>query len=174
MIKHTFIILLTLFLTSCVDRREKNKDYLKYKDIKITEDVPKTVHNDIKYELILPDTIKKGTSYDAIFNFKSEFDNITDPMKDSLRYRIITFYYFEPLKSPIKKEGVDLHIKDSIFIPNKKFILGNVKFKESGEHIFAALIKDEIMYSYYTGKHRDSVHFSRKMQQVFKKVVVID
>jgi len=167
-----FFIILSLFLISCdKNKTQKNNIYEKYRGLKITEDISQ---NDIKYELIFPDTIQKGEIYDAILHFESDFDTIAEPMKDKLKHRIITFYYYEPVKYPLPKNGRNVTIQDSMFIPNKKFILGNIKFNESGEYLLSAAIKDEIMYSYYTDKHRDSVHFSRKTQDISKKVVVIE
>lgn len=173
MIKKTcYSILSIMLMVSCTEnKKQNNKDYEEYKNLKITEDISK---NDIKYELIFPDTIKRGEAYDAVLYFESDFDTIVEPMKDKFKHRIITFYYYEPVEYPLTKNQNNLILKDSVFIPNKKFVLGNVKFAEVGEQIFSASVKDEIMYSYYTGKHRDSVHFSRKIQEITKKVVVVN
>jgi len=73
------------------------------------------------------------------------------------------------------KSNEDLILKDSAFVLNKKFDIDSIVFKETGEFVFCGLIKDEIMYNHYNSKGiRDSVHFDRRMQQIFKKVVVIE
>lgn len=112
--------------------------------------------------------------------FESDFDTIIPPiqidesLEDTTKTRLITFYYFEPIKSPMKSK-TDLILIDSAFVLNKYFDLKNIVFKEKGEFTFCGLLEDRIMYNHYNEKGiRDSVHFSRLKQQIFKKVVVIE
>lgn len=169
----TFIILCITIMCSCT----KNTD--PYKKLKITGEVDQSEKNQLPYTLIFPDTVKVNTPYTATIEFKSEFDNILDPIhyateKDSSKMRLVIFYRYEIMSSPLKK-GTNLIVKDSTFVSNKKFDIENIIFKKKGEFIFSGLIYDEIMYNYYNKNGvRDSVHFSTKEQKVLKKVIVID
>lgn len=102
MIKKTCHSILSIMLmVSCTEnKKQNNKNYEEYKGLKITEDISK---NDIKYELIFPDTIKRGEAYDAVLYFESDFDTIVDPIQfavklDSTKPRVIQFYRYEPKK----------------------------------------------------------------------------
>lgn len=168
-------VLLILLFLSCNRLKENEEIPEKYRGIEITENSSKTVENNIKYTLELPDTLKVNQAYDAVLRFESEFDTIVEPMVDSVNFRTIMFYYYNPVKIGVRNESRKLLVKDSVLIPNKEFVLGNVKFNEKGNYLFLALIEDEIMYSFYNNKGlRDSVHFDLKSQEIKKEVVVID
>lgn len=167
-------VLFILFLLSCDRLKEKEGIPEDYKGIEITETRSKTVRNNIKYTLDLPDTLKVNQAYDAVLRFESEFDTIVEPMVDSINFRTIMFYYYNPVKIGVRNENRELLVKDSVLIPNKEFVLGNVKFNEKGNYLFLALIEDEIMYSFYNKEVRDSVHFDLKSQEIKKEVIVID
>ena len=176
--KHIIFCLLILIIFLSCERKEQNNPYL---DIKISEERPDVSYKQLKYTMKLPDTLIVDKSYNATVEFESDFDQMIDPLqaggstlKDSTKSRLIYFYQFEPVKSPMEQRG-NLILRDSTFILNKSFVINNITFKEKGEFVFCGLIKDEIMYNYYNKKGiRDSVHFDRRKQQIFKKVVVID
>ncbi|WP_448606658.1 hypothetical protein [Paenimyroides ceti] len=169
------IFVLMILLYSC----KKDKEDID-KNLKITSENPQPPYNQLKYKIILPDTLKVNKCYEAVITFESDFDTIIDPIQvskalnDTTKTRLITFYNFFPVKSPMESQG-NLIIKDSTFVLNKKFVIENILFKETGEFVFCGLIFDQIMYNHYNKKGvRDSVYFDRKRQQIFKKVVVID
>ncbi len=168
------IFVFIILLYSCKkDKQEIDKEF------KISSENPEPPYNQLKYRITFPDTVQVNKPYQATIRFESDFDTIIEPIQyinkiDSTKSRIITFYYFDHIKSPMKEEN-DLIIKDSMFIPNKEFLVKNIVFKEKGTFTFCGLIYDEIMYNFYDNKgKRDSVHFARKKQQIFKDVVVID
>src|SRR5690554_1413146 len=148
---------------------------------KISNEFPELIFDELEYKLNLPDTVIANTPYSATIEFESDFDKIIDPLqvgglvlKDSIKSRLVYFYQFQHIKSPMKSNE-DLILKDSAFVLNKKFDIDSIVFKETGEFVFCGLIKDEIMYNHYNSKGiRDSVHFDRRMQQIFKKVVVVE
>lgn len=167
------IFLVSFIMFSCKD----NNPYL---GIKIGETKNKYPYKDLKYKLQLPDTVIKDKLYNISLTFESDFDKIIDSylvdgaLNDTTKTRVITFYQFYPLKSPLK-DSDELVLKDSIFVTNKKFNINNITFNKTGEYVFCGLIEDEIMYNYYNKVGvRDSVFFDRRKQQVFKKVIVID
>lgn len=169
-------LLAILILCSCTKKQEHNP----YLDIKISEDNPEVPYKQLEYKMIFPDTVLVNKPYKATIEFKSDFDTIIPPIQidealdDTTKTRLITFYYFEPIKSPMGSE-TNLTLIDSAFVLNEYFELENIIFKEKGEFTFCGLLEDRIMYNYYNEKGiRDSVHFARKKQQIFKKVVVID
>ena len=170
-----FLILVLLFSCTKEVKIKTNND-----DISFSSQTSNTSYRQLKYKMILPETIFVNKTYKAIIEFESDFDTIIDPIQvskalnDTTKTRLITFYNFFPVKSPMESEG-NLIIKDSTFVLNKKFIIENILFKETGEFVFCGLIFDQIMYNHYDKKGmRDSVYFDRKRQQIFKKVVVID
>ena len=147
---------------------------------KVSKDFPEPYLTDLPYELILPDTVVVNKPYTATIKFESDFDAIIPPIQydealdDTTKMRLITYYYFEPVKAPMKSEG-ELVCTDSTFVLNKKFEIENIVFKEKGKFIFHGFIKDVIMYNHYNDKGiRDTVYFDNLRQQIFKKVVVID
>ncbi|MDN3706156.1 hypothetical protein QW060_03345 [Myroides ceti] len=168
------IFVLMILLCSC---KKDNEDI--DENLKITSENPQPPYNQLKYKMIFPDTIQLNRPYEATIVFESDFDTILPPVQidaisDSTKTRLITFYQFEPIKSPMKDEN-DLILKDSMFVLNKKFSVKNIVFKEKGTFTFCGLIFDEVMYNYYDNKgKRDSIHFTRRKQQIFKNVVVID
>lgn len=169
--KHTiFSLLIIFFLTSCKKNYEKDSNEI--------IGISKNGYKDLKYKMKFPDTIMVNKSYKAIIEFESSFDIITpsvhvDPT-DTTKVRLITFYHFKPVRSPMKSKG-NLILIDSTFVTNKSFEIDNIVFSESGEFVFCGLIKDVIMYNHYDKKGiRDSVHFEELNQQIFKKIVVID
>jgi len=172
----TASLLIVFTLLSC--KKEERNPYL---DIKISEEIPEIPYKQLKYKIKLPDTVRVNGIYKATIEFESDFDKIIDPLqvgglvlKDSIKSRLVYFYQFQHIKSPMKSNE-DLILKDSAFVLNKKFDIDSIVFKETGEFVFCGLIKDEIMYNHYNSKGiRDSVHFDRRMQQIFKKVVVIE
>ncbi len=167
----TFVLIFLLF--SCKKEIDKNA---MYKELKISSENPEPPYNQLKYRMTFPDTVQVNKSYHAIIRFESDFDTIIDPIQyidviDTTKIRTIIFYQFEPTKKP--KEN--LILKDSIFVPNKEFLVKNIVFKEKGKFTFCGLINDEVVFEFYDSKgKRDSVHISRRKQQVFKDVVVID
>jgi len=173
--KSIFLIFLGTFaLLSC--KKEERNPYL---DIKISEEIPEIPYKQLKYKMKLPDTLVVNNVYKATLEFESDFDTIIPPVQvdalsDSTKVRLITFYRFEPVRSPMKSNG-DLILKDSAFVLNKRFDIDSILFKEKGEFVFCGLIEDRIMYNHYDEKGiRDSVHFARRRQQIFKKVVVVE
>ncbi|MCP1995051.1 hypothetical protein [Flavobacterium sp. HSC-61S13] len=172
------ILILTLLMlcVSCKKEKKNTDLFDKYKGIQLTETRSESLENNIKYSLEFPDTLKVNQAYDAVFEFESDFDTIVAPMVvDSIKFRTITLYYYNPVRIGVRNKESDLVLRDSILIPNKKFTLGNVKFTEKGKYLFLALIEDEIMYNFYNAEGiRDSVHFNRKIQEVKKEVVVIE
>lgn len=173
--KHIFLIFLGTFTLFSCNKEERNP----YLDIKISEEIPEIPYKQLKYKMKLPDTLIVNKEYKAIIEFESDFDSILTPIQfaekiDTTKMRLVIFYHFEPVKSPMKSNG-DLILKDSTFVSNKSFEIENIIFKEEGEFVFCGLIYDEIMYNHYNSKGiRDSVHFARRRQQIFKKVVVVE
>src|SRR5690554_267999 len=137
-------------------------------------------YNQLNYTFNLPDTVIVNKPYQATIEFKSDFDTIIDPLQaggaaleDPTKDRLITFYRFESFKHTMKP--TELVIIDTAFVLNKSFDINNIVFKEKGEFVFCGLIEDRIMYNHYNEKGiRDSVHFDRLKQEIFKNVVVID
>ncbi len=174
-VKYFLLLLFLMLLISCKKDRHEKIFFEKYKGIKLTEKRTKLSENSIKYALAFPDTVKVNQPYEAIFRFSSDFDTIVEPMVDTVVFRTITFNYYLPIKIGDKIENHDIVLKDSILIPNKLFVLENVRFTEKGSFVFLASIDDRIMYNFYndSGK-RDSIHYDRKIQEIKKKVVVID
>lgn len=141
---------------------------------------PEPYLTDLPYKLTLPDTVLVNKPYKATIEFESDFDTIIPPIQidealdDTTKMRLITYYYFEPVKAPMKSLG-ELVLIDSTFVLNKKFEIENIVFKEKGEFIFSGFIKDVIMYNHYNDKGiRDTVYFDNLRQEIYKKVVVID
>lgn len=172
------ILTLTIpfILVSC-NKEAKNDPY---KDLKTSSNNSEVSNDDLKYKIILPDTVKVNKKYTARVNFESEFDSIASPiivdeaLNDTTKTRLVTFYHFEPTEFPANSER-PLILIDSTFVTNKSFVVENVLFKEKGKYIFQGLIFDELMYNFYNDKGvRDSVHFERRKQQIFKKVVVVE
>lgn len=167
------LFLVFLFLTSC--NKKKEDFFEKYKGIKLTESISKSLGGNISYRLDFPDTVRVNQPYEAIFEFDSPFDKIVEPMEDTITYRSIKLSYFNPIKLGNKILESDIVLKDSVYIPNKEFILGNVRFNEKGKFLFSVLIEDKIMYNYYNSNgKRDSVHFDRIFEEIKKEVVVIE
>jgi|SRR5690554_6738033 len=166
--KPIIILSLCIFFFSCEKKNE------------LAEEILQPSYDQLEYKFNLPDTVIVNKPYSATIEFKSDFDTIIDPLqaggnalKDSIKSRLIYFYYFEPFKNTMKP--TELVLIDSAFVLNKYFELNNIIFTEKGEFVFCGLIKDEIMYRHYNEKGiRDSVHFDRRKQQVFKNVVVVD
>lgn len=169
----SFFLIVVLFF-SC--KEKKVDQFEEYKEIRLTESRSKNLHGNISYTLTLPDTLKISQPYDIVFNFDSPFDTIVDPMVvDSLKFRTLTMFYYNPIKVGVKNKNDVFKAKDSILIPNKHFTLENLKFEEKGKYLFLVLIFDEIMYNYYNSEGlRDSVHFDRIFEEIKKEVVVID
>ncbi|QQU04950.1 hypothetical protein [Myroides odoratus] len=167
------LFLIVILLLSC---KKKEKQPEEYKGIQLTESLSESLSGNITYTLNLPDTLKVNELYDAIFKFDSPFDTIVDPMvSDSIKFRTIKFSYYQPLKIGNKIMENDIVLKDSVYIPNKEFILGNVKFKEKGKFLFLVSIEDQIMYNFYNNQgKRDSIHFDRIFEEIKKEVVVIE
>lgn len=144
---------------------------------KISNEFPELIFDELEYKLNIPDTVIANTPYSATIEFESDFDSIIDPVQinphDSTKVRLITYYNYEPIKSPMKSLGQLIRI-DSTFVLNKSFEI-NIIFKEKGEFIYCGFIKDVIMYNHYNGEGiRDTVHFEEKKQEIRKKVVVVD
>lgn len=161
----SFLIL--IFFLSCNEKKEDQID-----------SVPQVPFEQLEYTITLPDTVSVNKPYKASIQFKSDFDSIMLPIQvdvsDTTKMRLITFYHFEPIKIPLKSRG-EMVLIDSTFVLNKNFEIDNIVFKEKGEFMFSGLIRDEIMYNFYNSRGIcDSVHFDKRMQQIFKKVVVID
>jgi len=166
------IFLLVILLYSCQKKKNQHEEY---KGIHLTESISESLSGNITYTLDLPDTLRVNELYDAVFKFNSPFDAIIEPMVDTINFRSIKFSYYQPIKLGNKILERDIVLKDSVYIPNKLFILGNVKFEEKGKYLFLVSIEDKIMYNYYNshGK-RDSVHFDRIFEEIKKVVVVIE
>lgn len=144
----------------------------------MSNEFPEIIHDDLKYKLNLPDTVLVDKIYKATIEFKSDFDTIMPAVQvdasDSTKVRLITYYRYEPVRSPMINLNELVRI-DSTFVLNKKFEIGNIIFKEKGEFIYCGFIKDVIMYNHYNDKGiRDTVYFDHRKQQIFKKIVVID
>ena len=176
MSQKVLIFVVMVLLYSC--KKEVDKDAM-YKEIKISSENPQPPYNQLKYKMIFPDTIQINKAYEATITFESDFDTILPPVQidaisDSTKTRLITFYHYKPIKSPMNDEN-NLILKDSMFVLNKEFDVKNIVFKEKGTFTFCGLIYDQIMYNFYDNKgKRDSVHFAIRKQQIFKNVVVID
>lgn len=173
--KNVILSLLVLTFFSFCNTNKEKKIPLNGREL---EGKPRVVYKDLKYKMKLPDTVIMNKLYRATIEFESDFDGITpsvhvDP-SDTTKVRIITFYRFKHIKSPLKRKS-ELSLIDSVFVPNKNFEVDDIVFKEKGEFVFCGLIKDVIMFNHYNKKGvRDSVHFEELNQQILKKVVVID
>lgn len=166
------IFLIMIMFYSC---EKKGNQPEEYKGIQLTESLSESLGGNINYTLELPDTLKVNQPYDAVFYFDSPFDTIVEPMVDTINFRSIKFSYYKPIKLGNKILKSDIVLKDSVYIPNKEFILGNVKFEEKGRYLFLVLIEDQIMYNFYNNKgKRDSIHFDRIFEEIKKEVVVIE
>lgn len=151
-------------------------------DISITREsisTPAEDANELKYRLILPETLQANKPYNAVIEFESDFDKIIDPIQyvtklDSTKPRVVQFFLYEPRKLS-ERENKKYIIVDSSFVSNKKFTVDNIIFEEKGEYLFQGFLFDEIMYNFYDEKGiRDSIHFDQRRQVITKKVVVID
>jgi len=135
--------------------------------------------NELKYRLILPETLQVNKPYNAVIEFESDFDAIIDPIQyvaklDSTKPRVVQFFLYEPRKLS-EKENEKYIIVDSSFVSNKKFTVDNIIFEEKGKYLFQGFLFDEIMYNFYNEKGiRDSIHFDQRRQMIKKKVVVVD
>ena len=170
------LFLIVILFFSCEKKKQDKDKFDEYKGMQLTESRTKTMRGNITYTLDLPDTLRVNQSYDIVFKFDSPFDTIVEPMvSDSLKYRVITMFYYKPIKVGVKNKDSDFVIKDSTYIPNKLFTLGNFKIEEKGKYLFLVLIEDQIMYYNYNenGKN-DSVHFDRIFEEITKEVVVIE
>ncbi|WP_156424178.1 hypothetical protein [Myroides odoratus] len=170
------LIFVIILLSSCEGKQGKKEEFEEYKGIQLTESFSKSLGGNISYTLEFPDTLKVNQAYQAIFKFDSPFDTIVAPMvSDSIKFRTIKLSYYEPIKIKTEILKEDIVLKDSVYIPNKLFTLGNIRFKEKGKYLFLVLIEDEIMYTYYN-KHgkRDSVHLDRIFEEIKKEVVVME
>lgn len=126
----------------------------------------------------MPDTVILNKPYKITIEFKSEFDKIIDAVQinphDSTKMRLITYYRYKPIKSPMKSLS-DFYLIDSVFVVNKKFEINNIVFKEKGVCFFYGLIVDEMSYEGYNEKGiLNSVKYDNLKQQILKKVVVIE
>lgn len=169
------LLTVMIMISSCTKKTKVN-DFEEYRGMKLTESRTKSIHGNISYTLDLPDTLRVNQLYDVVFNFNSPFDTIVDPMvSDSLKFRAITMFYYKPIKVGVKNKDSDFVIKDSMYIPNKQFILGNFKIEDTGKYVFLVLIEDQIMnYHYNSEGKNDSVHFDRIFEEITKEVVVIE
>ncbi|WP_177762997.1 hypothetical protein [Flavobacterium sp. I3-2] len=162
--KYILPILIVFFLNSCNKKTES--------------DFPELIHNDLEYKLSLPDTVKVNKPYKVTIEFKSDFDKIIDAVQinphDSTKMRLITYYNYKPIKSPMNSLS-NFFLIDSTFVLNKKFEINNIVFKEKGEYFFYGLILDEMSYEGYNEKGiLNSVEYDDLKQQIVKKVVVIE
>lgn len=170
----SLFLFLILFI-SCEKKRKKEEFYEEYKGMQLTESRTKTLRGNIAYTLDLPDTLKLNQPYDVVFKFNSPFDTIVSPMVDTINFRTITMFYYNPIKVGVRNIDAAFKAKDSILIPNKLFTLGNFKIEEKGKYLFLVVIHDEIMYNYYNDKgKRDSIHYDRIFEEITKEVVVIE
>jgi len=147
-------------------------------DRKVSSEFPEILFNELQYKLNLPDTVIANKPYTVTIEFKSDFDTIIDAVQlsphDSNKVRLITYYRYEPVRSPMKTIGELIKI-DSTFVRNKNFEIENVVFREKGEFIYSGLIKDVIMYNHYNERGiRDTVSFEELKQQIHKKVIVVE
>ncbi|MBB1149451.1 hypothetical protein H4K35_04755 [Myroides sp. NP-2] len=169
------VSLFLLLLISCEKKQKKEDFYEEYNGMQLTESRTKTLRGNITYTFDLPDTLKVNQAYDIVFKFDSPFDTIVDPMVDTINFRTITMFYYNPIKVGERNEDIAFKAKDSILIPNKLFTLGNFKIEDKGKYLFFVVIHDEIMYNYFNDKgKRDSVHFDRIFEEIKKEVVVIE
>jgi len=160
-------IIIIYLLFSCNNKENISGEY---KNVKLTE----SISDDVRYTLIFPDTLRINKSYNAIFKFDSPFDKIVEPFEDTVNFRTITFFYYNPIEIGRKNKN-GLMLKDSILISNKEFVLQNIKFSKKGNFLFLAMIEDQIMYNFYNkvGK-RDSIHIERKIMEIKKEIVIIE
>jgi len=138
--KSIFLIFLGTFaLLSC--KKEERNPYL---DIKISEEIPEIPYKQLKYKMKLPDTLVVNNVYKATLEFESDFDTIIPPLQvdalsDSTKVRLITFYRFEPVRSPMKFNR-DLILKDSAFVLNKSIDFDSMWCKKKKELVIRGLI----------------------------------
>ena len=130
--KKTIIALsLCIFFFSCEKKNE------------LAEEIVQSSFDQLEYKLKLPDTVIVNKPYQATIEFKSDFDSIIDPVQinphDSTKVRLITYYRYEPVRSPMKSIGELIKI-DSTFVLNKNFEI-SIVFREKGEFIYSGLIK---------------------------------
>jgi len=146
-------------------------------DRKVSNEFPEILFDELEYKFNLPDTVIVNKPYQATIEFKSDFDSIIDPVQinphDSTKVRLITYYRYEPVRSPMKSIGELIKI-DSTFVLNKNFEI-SIVFREKGEFIYSGLIKDVIMHNHYNERGiRDTVSFEEFKQQIHKKVIVVE
>lgn len=184
-IKNLVIALCICVLYSSCKKEEKNNraDRNEEKELIITRapvitPVSALEANELKYKLILPETLRVNKSYTAIIEFESDFDKIVDPMQyavklDSTKDRLVRFFY-SPYKLPSNNNQENKKI-EPIYVSNKKFKVENIVFKEKGNYMFEGYIFDEIRYIFYDKKgKRDSIHFDQRRQMIKKKIVVVE
>lgn len=181
------ILCVCTFYFSCKKEEEsKNKSYNNNEEEEliitrapVSTPVPALEANELKYRLILPETLQVNKPYNAVIEFESDFDAIVDPIQyaielDSTKDRLVRFFHYEPQKLSSKNEAKNTD-KEPIYVSNKKFTVENIVFKERGEYMFEGYIFDEIRYIFYDDQgKRDSVHFDQRRQMIKKKVVVVD
>src|SRR5690554_8028482 len=146
-------------------------------DRKVSNEFPEILFDELEYKFNLPDTVIVNKPYSAVIEFQSGFDSIIDPVQvnphDSTKVRLITYYRYEPVRSPMKSIGELIKI-DSTFVLNKNFEI-SIVFREKGEFIYSGLIKDVIMHNHYNERGiRDTVSFEEFKQQIHKKVIVVE
>jgi|SRR5690554_242414 len=168
------ILIVCTFYFSCKKEEKNITD-----EREIATENQQSFYDQLDYKFNLPDTVTVNKLYSATIEFESDFDKIIPPIQvssalnDTTKTRVITFYRFESFKHTMKP--TELVIIDTAFVLNKSFDINNIVFKEKGEFVFCGLIEDRIMYNHYNEKGiRDSVHFDRLKQEIFKNVVVID
>lgn len=184
-IKNILIVLFVcIFYFSCKKEDSNNKvNKNEEKELVITRapvstPVSALEANELKYKLILPETLQVNKSYTAIIEFESDFDKIVDPIQyavelDSTKDRLVQFFY-APYKLPLNNNQEDRKI-EPVYVSNKKFKVENIVFRDKGDHMFEGYIFDEIRYISYDNKgKRDSIHFDQRRQMIKKKVVVVD
>lgn len=166
-----YLLLIAIVFFSCIKKQQEKDEFEEYKGLQLTESLSKSLKGNISYTLELPDTLKVNQPYQAVFKFDSPFDTIVDPMvSDSIKFRILTLFYYKPIKVGVKNKDDDFVIKDSVYIPNKLFTLGNIKFEEKGKYVFLVLMEDQIMYNFYKEGKRDSIHYDRIFEEISKKL----
>src|SRR5690554_3082375 len=104
MIKPLIALCLCTSLFSC-----KSEEKTSHLETNIEIENKEESYNQLEYNFNLPDTVIVNKPYSATIEFKSDFDKIIDPLqaggdalKDSIKSRLIYFYYFEPFKNTMK------------------------------------------------------------------------